>query len=258
MENLEYYLAIAKDAARQAGSLIKKNYASFEAIIAKEEKSYYTASDVMIDEFYRNFLKQATPEIDIYSEELGATLPVCAGSLTRSTETSNYRVGVPFFATQLCLLRDGAPVAAVIYSPIMELEFTAVKGKGAFLNGKKISCADGRELSKAAIIVSKGHSNKAAGEIIARFGDFVRTVRIFSATSLDTAFVASGKFDATINYSSKVWDYAPGALLVREAGGLVKNFSGGDWTIKDNNLIAANKYLMPKVLEIIRQMPLAN
>jgi myo-inositol-1(or 4)-monophosphatase len=79
-----------------------------------------------------------------------------------------------------------------------------------------------------------------------------RAARLFGATGFDMSSIAAGKSEITVNYGSKIFDYAPGALLVREAGGIVVNSKGDPWTIDDNNLVAANKYLMPKVLEIIK------
>jgi len=253
MENLEYYLEIAKKAARKAGKWLVKGYASFDPMFAKKEHEYYISADVECEKIYKDFLKKETPEIGFFAEEKGGKISDLCWAVDPIDGTSNYRVGVPYFTTQICFLQNREPVVAVIYNPILDQEFTAQKGKGAFLNGKRIFQSDVKELKRALLIVSKGGSNRRAGEIIARFGDAVRTVRLYGATSIDLSYLAAGKFDITVNYGSSIWDYAPGVLLVREAGGIVANSKGEPWTIDDNNLVAANKYLMPQVLEIIKQ-----
>ena len=258
MENLEYYLAVAKKAARKAGEWLANGYASFDPLFSKGKHEFYISADVECEKIYREFLKKETPEIDFFAEEKGGKISDLCWAVDPIDGTSNYRVGVPYFTTQICLLKDDEPVISVIYNPILGHEFSAQKGKGAFLNGKQIFCSDVEEMGKALLIVAKGGSNRRAGEIIARFGDAVRTVRLYGATSVDLSFQAAGKFDIAINYGSAIWDYAPGALLARESGGLVLNFKGEPWTINDNNLVASNKYLMPKVLEIIKQMPQAS
>jgi len=256
MENLEYYLSIAEKAARKAGAWLVKGYASFDPMFSKNKHEYYISADVECGKIYADFLKKETPEISIVSEEKGGKISDLCWVVDPIDGTSNYRVGVPYFTTQVCLLKDGEPMVSVIYNPIIGQEFSAKKGNGSFLNGKNLACSDVEKIKEALLIVAKGGNNKIAGGIISQFGDLVRTVRLYGATSIDLAYLAAGKFDISINCGSKLHDYAPGVLLIREAGGIVSNLKGSQWTIDDNNLVAANKFLMPKVLEIIKQMPL--
>jgi myo-inositol-1(or 4)-monophosphatase len=253
MENLEYYLAIAKDIAHQAGDLLAQGYGQSYGITKKGEGLYSIKKDIECNALYTNFLRAKTPEISLYTEEgeqsLGTDLVWVVDPLDGS---SNYRMEIPLFVTQICLLYKQEPVVSVIFSPMFKQEFTATKGGGAFLNGNKIAVNNVSEMEKSLLVVSKGTSNVVAGKTISLFGDLVRTVRLFGATGMDLAYVAAGKSEITTNYGSQLWDYAPGVLLVREAGGLAMNFKGDPWTINDNSLVAANKYLMPKVLEIIK------
>ncbi len=254
MENLEQYLEAAKRAAHLAGDFLKKGYASFDPMFVKNGHEYYILADVECEKIYKEFLKKKTPEVDFFAEEAGGKISNLCWAVDPIDGTSNYRVGIPFFSTQIVLLEDGVPVVSVVHNPILNHEFTAIKDGGAFLNGRMIFCSEVEEIKKSLLIVAKGGSNRRAGEIITHFGDAVRTVRLYGATSVDLSYVAAGKFDITINYGSKLYDYAPGVLLMREAGGAVKNMKGEEWTIDDDNLVASNKCLMPQVLEILNSM----
>ncbi|MDP2917880.1 MAG: inositol monophosphatase family protein, partial [bacterium] len=83
---------------------------------------------------------------------------------------------------------------------------------------------------------------------INKLGSAVRTIRIYGAMGIDLAYVASGKLDALINSGSDLYDFAPGVLLVREAGGVVVNFDGNDWSFKDKTILATNQKLVSQIL----------
>jgi len=254
MENLEYYLSVAKDAARQAGDLLAKGYGASYELLQREADHYSINKDSESNLLYEVFLREKTPDISLYTEEGERSL---ASDLVWIVDpldgTYNYRVALPLFVTQICLLYKKEPVVSVIYNPIFKQEFTAIKGGGAFLNGSKIFVNETSEMKRAMLSLSRRTISLDDGRMVARFSKAVRAVRLFGATGIDLSYIASGKAEITINDGSKIFDYAPGALLVREAGGIVTNLKGEPWTIDDDNLVASNKLLMPKVLEIINK-----
>ena len=258
MRQLDDYRMIALKAARIAGGFLAKNYGrviemEYDGLTGhcsvKEDKE----SDLL----YKDYLKQITPEIGFYTEEgkkdVDSELVWAIDSLDG---TSNYRMGLSFFATQISLLVKNDPVVCVIYNPVLGQEYTAIKGEGAFLNGEKIFVSDIREVEKSMLLQDKGVAKASvAGKFLEALGDRVRTARMFGgSTGMDLALVASGRAEITINPRANIYDFVPGVLLVREAGGVVFNLKGEEWTINDDNLVASNKYLMPKVLEIIKRV----
>lgn len=103
------------------------------------------------------------------------------------------------------------------------------------------------------ISLGKGSQNQHIewwGEMANELSKHVRTIRLFGATGLELAFVAEGRIAAHINFGSKVTDYASGVLLVREAGGVVKNFEGEDWKMGDTSVIAGNSKLVDQLLHL--------
>ncbi|MCU0652816.1 MAG: inositol monophosphatase [Candidatus Pacebacteria bacterium] len=247
MKTLEEYAAIAREAARRAGSFLIENYGSVKEWTCKEEGHYMSEIDKQCNDLYEDFLRRETPEAALYTEEgeqvLESELVWAVDPIDGST---NYRIGLPLFVTQICLLHKGEPVVAVVNSPILKMEYTAQKGGGSFLNGKRIAVNGLAELKKILLMVDKGHATAAdAGDVLKLFGRQVHTARMWGSVGFELAALAAGKINALVGLKMSAFDYAPGALLIREAGGGVMNFSGSDWAAKDIDLVASNHDLLP-------------
>jgi len=255
MENFENYLAIAKEAAHKAGDLLAQRYGPSYELIQREADHYSIKTDSESNDLYEDFLREKTPDVSLYTEEGQRSLDSDLVWVVDPLDGSyNYRVGLPLFVTQICLLHKREPAVAVIYNPVSKQEFTAVIGGGAFLNGQRIFASEVAEMKKAMILTSRRTLKINEGRTMAAFAAAMRAVRLFGATGFDLSYIASGGAEITINDGSKLFDYAPGVLLIREAGGVAKNMEGEEWTIKDDNLVAGNKQLMPQVLEIIKSI----
>lgn len=255
MKTLEEYALIAKEVAQKASDFLTDNYGNVKVWTCKEEGHYVSEMDKQCNNLYEDFLRREAPEVALYTEEgeqnLDSDLVWAVDPIDGST---NYRIGLPLFVTQICLLYKKEPVVSVVYSPILKMEYTAKKGAGSFSNGKKNSVSDLSEFKKALLVIDKGHAKASdAGELLKLFGGHVHTARVWGSVGFELAAFAAGKIDALVGLNMSAFDYAPGVLLIREAGGIVTNFKGEPWTINDKNLLASNKYLMPKVLEIIKQ-----
>jgi myo-inositol-1(or 4)-monophosphatase len=248
--SLKKYLAVAQDAARRAGFWLKEHYGEIKEMRLKESNHYTINEDKERNDFYEAILRKETPEAGLYTEEGERSLDADLAWVVDPIDgTSNYRAGVPLFMTQICLLCKNEPVLSVLFNPVLGEEFTAIKNGGAFLNGNRIEVSGETDLKRSMFIAAKAWDAESAGKYISYFGKYIRTARMFGGcTAIDLAFVASGRGEFTINSGSYLYDYAPGVLLVREAGGLVMNFEGKPWGVKDRNLVACNKELMPEVL----------
>lgn len=252
MKSFDQYFKIAEEATDLASNFLYKNFGDIKKMHLEHKKHCCIADDKKCNKIYEKFLKDKTPEASIYSEEGEKNLNSDLVWIIDPIDgTSNYRVGIPLFATQICLLYKNETVLSIIKAPILKMNFTAQKNKGAYLNGKKINVSKITNLKEAMIGFNKGASNVYAGKHILKLGTTVRTVRIYGSMGIDLAYLASGKLDALINYGSKLYDYAPGLLLIKEAGGVAINFKGNPWQTKDKTLIVSNKILASKILKIM-------
>lgn len=246
------YLRIATEIVDEVGSYLLEKFGEVKDIKLKEEKHWSVAEDKESDLMYENFFRKNTPEVGLYTEEGERDLSHDLTWIVDPIEgTTNFGAGIPFFATQVCLVEKGAIVVSVLDAPITKNRFTAILGEGVMLNGKKIKVGQKR-LSEALLAVDKGGTNAWVAEVMLKLADEVRTMRWYGAMGLNMALVASGGIDLFINKGSKLYDYAPGILLVREAGGVAWNFSGEDWDTNDREIIAGNKEIVTEALTKLR------
>lgn len=255
MNNIDKYLSLANEVVDIAANYLVKNFGAIKRMSHKEESHYGIKEDVISNEIYVKYLEKNTPSFSIYTEEGIKSLENEYVWVVDPIEgTSNYRVGNPFFATQICLLARKEPLLSVVYAPLLNQRFTATKGGGTFLNKNKVVVGKLENIKKAVIVVGKGTNPQDTDwyiNTVAKVLKRVRTVRNFGACGLEMAYLASGKLDIYLNHGGQIYDYAPGSLMVSESGGRVINGDGKVWSIADKLLIASNKTLASEILKII-------
>ncbi len=158
--------------------------------------------------------------------------------------TTNFLHGIPLFAISIALERDGELVAALVYNPAMDEFYTAERGKGAFLNDRRLRVAGRKTLSQSVVVTGiphrgRGNHDQQLQEQRAVMQE-VSGVRRTGSAALDLAWVASGRFDAYWERGIQAWDMAAGILLVREAGGMVTDMDGKDDMLKKGDILAAS------------------
>jgi myo-inositol-1(or 4)-monophosphatase len=170
--------------------------------------------------------------------------------------TTNFLHAVPHFAINVALEREGQIVAAVTYNPVTHDLFWAERGRGAFLNDKRLRVSARAKLDEALIatgIPFLGHGQHARFlKELHQIGQRVAGVRRFGAAALDLAWVAAGRFDGYWERDLNAWDVAAGLLLVSEAGGMVSDAAGGNDMLTGGSICAANASLHPLILERLR------
>ncbi|MBI3509724.1 MAG: inositol monophosphatase [Bacteroidetes bacterium] len=170
--------------------------------------------------------------------------------------TTNYLHGVPVFATSVALLQNNIPVAGVVHEINLDECFYAWKNGGAWMNGEKICISKKTELQNS--LVATGFPYEEQGwheKYISLFSDVQRSslgIRRPGSAATDIAYVAGGRFDAYYEYGIHAWDVAAGALLVQEAGGTVKDFSGGDDFIFGERFVCGNEKIVEELLQKIK------
>ncbi|MCB0545616.1 MAG: inositol monophosphatase family protein [Saprospiraceae bacterium] len=170
--------------------------------------------------------------------------------------TTNFLYNIPQYSISVGLQIDGDLVAGIVHHVPADELFSAWKGGGAWCNGHPIHVSNRGEMRQA--LVSTGfpyHNFSRADQWFSVLRELMREgrgVRRFGSAALDLAWVAAGRFDIFFEYGLNAWDVAAGAVLVREAGGVVVDFSGGDDFIGQREMLACNKDVSEKALEIVR------
>jgi len=170
--------------------------------------------------------------------------------------TTNFLHAIPHFAINVALEREGQIVAAVTYNPATNDMFWAERGRGAFINDKRLRVSSRNRLDEAVIatgIPFLGHGQHARFlKELHQISQRVAGVRRFGAAALDLAWVAAGRFDGFWERDLSPWDVAAGLLLVSEAGGMVTSAEGGDHTLDGGSICAASSTMHPLMLERLR------
>ena len=255
MNDLQHYLSIAKYVATEAGKYLKSNFGSYKKMYHKQGTHYTIQDDAEADKIYKKLLTKKSPDVDFYSEESTGKFGKNLTWIVDSIEgTSNYRVGIPFFATQIALIKKKEILVSVVHAPVLNITYHAVQGGGAYKDEKQINVSKLKEHEKALVSLNKGTEAKYLkwyAKTIVGLSDKVRTFRNFGATGLELAYAADSKIDAHLNYGSRLYDLIPGALLITEAGGTLLTHGGKNWTINDDLMIAANKTLAQKLYDFV-------
>src|SRR5262245_46862227 len=224
-------------AARKARRTLKRDFGEVEHLQTslKGPANFVTAADRRAEEILREELELARPGYGFLGEEGGAR----EGSDQTHTwivdpldGTTNFLHGIPQFAISIGLERSGTIVAGVVYNPVTDELFTAERGKGAFLNDKRMRVAARTRLIDSVIACGLPHHGRGDLELglkeLGAVQDKVAGLRRFGAAALDLAYVAAGRLDGYWEQNISPWDMAAGIVLVREAGGYATDIDGGD------------------------------
>src|SRR5277367_3532447 len=219
----------------------------------KGPADYVSAADMKAEQTLFEALTTARPGYSFLGEERGmieGTDKTHTWIADPLDGTTNFLHAIPHFACTVALERDGQVVAGVTYNPITNELFWAEKGKGAFVNDKRLRVAARRDLGEAVLATGipfmgrPGHAQflKELHQIAQK----VSGVRRFGSAALDLAYVAAGRFDGYWERGLGKWDIAAGILFVTEAGGMVTDADGGADPLGAGTILAANPELHPQ------------
>ncbi len=233
----------AIEAARASGQILLRQLGRARGIRLKSAKDPVTAADVAAERCIRRLLRRHFPAVGYLGEE-GTDASGQDGRwiVDPLDGTMVFIAGLPFFAVSIALERLGRIDVGVLYLPRLREMFVAERGRGAFLNGRRIQVSPTTRLSNCMIALWHDDSvwgNRALRERIAALALRVRNVRIFGA-GYGLASVAAGRLDAYWEQSAYPWDIAAGALLVAEAGGRVTDGTGHPLDINQPTILASN------------------
>jgi myo-inositol-1(or 4)-monophosphatase len=250
-------LRTAMDAARIAGRIQRECLWGSYGIEFKGDRNLVTEVDRRSEVAILEILGNAFPDCDYIAEESGE---VSRGSRLRwiidpLDGTTNYAHGFPWFCVSIALEMDGLVQLGLVYHPILDEMFSAVRGHGAELNGERI-CVSSRSSLESCLLATGFPYDRTAGnennfDNFLRFQLEARAIRRAGSAALDLAYVAAGRFDGYWECKLNPWDTAAGELLVEEAGGRVTNHSGEPHLLSDHRILATNGIVHDKMLEIL-------
>ncbi|HVB98607.1 MAG TPA: inositol monophosphatase family protein [Candidatus Dormibacteraeota bacterium] len=260
--DLDRALAVALEAAREAGAILLEESKGPQKISYKGDVDLVTQADVRSERLITARLRAAFPDHRIVGEELGETVEAEGASRYRwlvdpLDGTTNFAHGFPVFAVSIGLLEEDEPVVGVVYHPSADEMFSARRGGGARLNGEPIHVSQVDRL--AAGLLGTGFPTHKRSETpnMRYYWEYTlrsHGVRRAGAAALDLCSVACGRFEAFWEFGLKPWDTAAGILLVREAGGLVTDFDGHPYHPGDRILLASNALIHEEMCGVAREI----
>ncbi|HJZ82170.1 MAG TPA: inositol monophosphatase family protein [Pyrinomonadaceae bacterium] len=253
-------LNFAIQTAREAGRVLAGRFGRQIEISNKSEIDLVTESDLAAERLIIDRISTHYPRHTILAEESGTTEPGDDAQrgwrwiIDPLDGTTNYAHGYPCFCVSIALECRGRMEIAVVYDPIRDEMFTAERGGGAALNGRRISVSLTPSLASALLCTGFPYDVRERHEFARHFAGFIMTaqgVRRDGAAALDLAYVAAGRFDGFWEEGLKPWDVAAGVLLIDEAGGRVTNYANGPFDIFTPPILASNGLIHEEMMRVL-------
>jgi len=253
-------ITVMEKAARKAAPRLRRDFNEVEQlqVSRKGPSDFVSNADRAAERTIRDILRQARPDFGFLLEEEGEI----AGDEGKPRwivdpldGTSNFLHGIPHFAISIAVEYRGEITAGLIYQPLTDESFWAEKGAGAWLHDRRLRVSARRDLADclfATGIPFQGHGDHAQhGAIMGAIAPQVAGIRRFGSAALDLAWVAAGRYDGYWEADLQPWDWAAGMLLVREAGGFVTDYRGGERIFERREVVAANSEVHSRLHKLV-------
>ncbi|MCJ2092496.1 inositol monophosphatase [Methylobacterium sp. J-072] len=259
-------MTVMVDAVRKATRGLRRDFGEVEnlQVSRKGPGDFVSAADRKAEETLRDALMKARPGYSLVLEENG----IIEGTDKSHTwhvdpldGTSNFLHGVPHFAISVGLEREGQIVAGVIFDPIKDELFVAERGKGAYLNNRRLRVSGRQDMADALVgygtpYLGRGSHPRLLRELGAVMAVAGGTRRMGSA-ALDLAYVACGRLDGYWERDLQTYDFAAGVILVREAGGYVTSADGAAEPLAARSVASGNEVLHRELLALLKKVQAA-
>ena len=256
----DQFLKVAKQAALEAGKIIQKYSGKDQHKNVKHEDptDYATETDLEAEKIIVKILTSHFPDHNLIGEE-GAKIDKkskFSWVVDPLDRTVSFGSGIPYFSVSSGLLEEGIPILGVVYNVSFKQLYWAQKGHGAFLNGKAIQVSKKKSLAESVGVLDFGHNVKRQYKLNLYINKLITKIGYiysFGSAVAASAMVAEGTMDLNVNYGY-VWDFTAATVIVREAGGKVTDFEGGepDWTKERLNIVASNGLIHDQILEALK------
>jgi len=243
---------------RKAGNTLMKHFGRDWALLKERStaKEAATKYDKEVDRLIVGEIKRYYPHHSLLTEESGFLQGDpdwlwIVDSLDGTGDFANFN---PFFSVCIALMHKNELLLGTTYAPAIDEFYFAERGKGAYLNGRRIRVSDIADLSQSYILYCEGgeKDRTRTGKIVCGTYPHVMDMRKLGSAGLEIAWVAAGKGEAYFTTTIEPWDVAAGTLLIQEAGGEVTDFQGSPWKLQTGDLLFSNGKVHQKLLDLIR------
>ena len=256
-------LNIALRAARSAGKQIAHASDNMDRVKIEQKgtNDWVTETDKAAEKEVIYHIKKAYPDHAILGEESGISGAEDAEYLwviDPLDGTTNFIRGIPHYCVSIAVLKKGVLEHAVVLDPIRQEEFTASRGQGAQLNGRRIRVTKNTTLEGTLLATGIPYKNRAEAHIPAYMQSLEAVaqqtagIRRAGSAALDLAYLAAGRVDGFWEIGLNKWDIAAGMLLIKEAGGIISDFQGGNTSWETGNIVASNPKCLKHLLQTLR------
>ncbi len=259
--NMKHFI---KELLLESGEILKKRFIlkSEDQLRFKTPKDIVTTIDMEIEKIIINRINQkCCDDIKIISEEYNPTnieffLNEKCFIIDPIDGTNNFIHNIPYFSISIAYSEKGKIITGGVYNPILDEMFLAEKGKGAYLNNKRIFVSKTNELINSLVATGfaclRSNLKKNNLENVIRILPVVRCLRRIGSAALDLCYTAAGRFDAFWELNLNIWDIAAGVIIVEEANGIVSDFNNTQNYIFKKEILASNGLIHSKILELLR------
>ncbi|AEY65012.1 inositol monophosphatase family protein [Clostridium sp. BNL1100] len=257
---IETAISDAVKMVREAGELLLQSMDDKKVITKNGTANFVTEIDLKVQEILFGKLIKLLPESNIIAEETADnkfTLEKYTWILDPVDGTTNLMYGYKCSAIALGLVVDGIPYAGIVYNPFLNEMYTAQKGKGAFINDKKIGVTSNGSLSDSLLSFGTSPYDRGKADETFRITKKVfgkcRDIRRSGSAALDICNVAAGRTDGYFEMELQPWDYAGASIILKEAGGSITDWQGKDLTyISKSPAIATNGLIHKELIEAMK------
>ena len=248
-------MSVAKQAAKAGGAVLVKYASQHVSFREKSDKTFVSIADEESEKVITRVILEAFPDHEILGEETGQTgTSTTIWHIDPLDGTINFKSGFPLFCVSIGIEQHGEFILGVIYNPLTDELYAAEKGKGAFLNDKKIhvntlSSADGVHVVDASF---RDERTKRKLLYITKLTAFSSRLRMIGSSALQLCDVATGNCVSSLSDSVHSYDFAAGIVIVREAGGIVTDQYGNSPSAKSVVVIASNNKEHDKFVAITK------
>lgn len=245
-------------AAKTTGLLLKKNIDKAHHIEFKGAIDIVTEMDTKAENLIIKTINDKFPKHGILTEESDEQKSDSEYRwiIDPLDGTTNYSHGFPVFCVSIAFEKNGEIILGVVYNPMLNELFTAEKGKGAYLNNKKVKVSDIKELTKSLLATGFPYDVRTSEQNnIANFANFAvkaQAIRRAGSAALDMCYIACGRFDGFWELKLKPWDTAAAMLIINEAGGMVTDFKGKPFSFYSGETLASNGLIHAEMINILQ------
>ncbi len=250
---------ILLQATKEAGAIIQQYFqGSFQVDNKEGINNLVTEVDNHSEKRIIEIIREHFPDHSIISEEAGELIQDSPYQwiIDPIDGTVNFAHGIPICCVSIGLKFGKDLLLGTVYNPMMNELFFAEKGKGAYLNDRKISVSQKTDFRKACLVTGFPYkwpnSTEHPIRVFERFILEGLPVRRLGSAAIDLCWVACGRFDGFWEYNLSSWDVAAGYLIVQEAGGVITNFDGEPYSVFDKQTLATNGHIHENMLQLIR------